>query len=93
MATKRMNEFKKRIERNKTNHNRPNRLKIRPVEAMYDVIVIVRNDTFNYPSINLETVRDLRRSYQQEQVEEVSLFLVRSHFNQKIHELSYAKDD
>ena len=88
-----MNEFKKRIERNKTNRNNPRRLKIRPVEAVYDVIVIVQNVYCKYPSINLETVRELRRSYQLEQAEQVSMFLVRSHFNQKIHELSYIRED
>ena len=93
MATKRMNEFKKRIERNKTNRNNPRRLKIRPVEAVYDVIVIVQNVYCKYPSINLETVRELRRSYQLEQAEQVNMFLVRSYFNQKIHELSYIRED
>ena len=85
MSKSRMREFKTKIERNKTNKfQKRKRIKVNPVENLYNVIVVARGYPMEYPMINLSTVRDLRRSYVEEQARDLELFLVREYISQKV---------
>lgn len=85
MSKSRMREFKTKIERNKTNKfQKRKRIKVNPVENLYNVIVVARGYPMEYPMVNLSTVRDLRRSYVEEQARDLELFLVREYISQKV---------
>ena len=85
MSKARMREFRTRVERNKTNKfQKKKRMKVNPVEKLYNVIVVARGYPMEYPMVNLSTVRDLRRSYVEEQARDLELFLVREYISQKV---------
>ena len=85
MSKSRMREFKTKIERNKTNKfQKRKRIKVNPVENLYNVIVVARGYPVEYSMVNLSTVRALRRSYVEEQARDLELFLVREYISQKV---------
>ena len=85
MSKQSMKEFKMKIERNKTNKfQKKGRMKIHPVETLYNVIVVAHGAFMEYPMINLSTVRDLRRDYVDEQARDLELFLVREYISQNV---------
>lgn len=85
MSKARMREFRTRVERNKTNKfQKKKRMKMNPVENLYNVIVVARGYPMEYPMVNLSTVRDLRRSYVEEQARDLELFLVREYISQNV---------
>lgn len=85
MSKARMKEFRKKVERNKTNKFQKNkRMKVSPMEKLYNVIVVARGYPMEYPMINLSTVRDLRRNYVEEQARDLELFLVREYISKEV---------
>lgn len=85
MSKSRMKEFKTKVERNKTNKfQKRKRIKVNPVENLYNVIVVARGYPAEYSMVNLSTVRALRRSYVEEQARDLELFLVREYISQKV---------
>lgn len=85
MSKSRMKEFKMKIEHNKTNKfQKKKRMKMNPVENLYNVIVVAHGYPAKYSMVNLSTVRALRRNYVEEQARDLELFLVREHISQKV---------
>ena len=85
MSKQSMKEFKKKIEHNKTNKfQKKKRMKVNPVENLYNVIVVARGYPAAYSMVNLSTVRALRRSYVEEQARDLELFLVREYISQNV---------
>ena len=85
MSKSRMREFKTKVERNKTNKfQKRKRIKVNPVENLYNVIVVARGYPAEYSMVNLSTVRALRRSYVEEQARDLELFLVREYISQNV---------
>lgn len=91
MSKQSMKEFKTKIQRNQTNKiQKKKRLKINPVENLYNVIVVARGYPVEYSMVNLSTVCALRHSYVEEQARELELFLVREHISQNVvNDLSF----
>jgi hypothetical protein len=87
MASQRMNDFKARIQRNKTNKFSKKRQPVSNLEKLYTVISIVRGSFVRYKMVNLETVRNLRR---EEQLRNAQFFLVYDFITKEIvKELSF----
>lgn len=85
MSKQSMKEFKKKIEHNKTNKfQKKKRMKVNPVENLYNVIVVAHGSLAEYPMVNLSTVCSLRRNYVDEQARELELFLVREYISQNV---------